>query len=155
MPPLVHRIERAFPAGLPPQQLTRYPGNDHEATVFFNARRWPDISASELRENSDAIGYFTAEALAYFAPAYMSAYLKAAPALDMAVESFLLNLGAARDTESPELVRASRVKSLFSEEQRGIVEEFVRHYVQVEGSCSLGIAEPAMSVYGINAPGGF
>ena len=154
MPQLLHRIKRSFPVELPPTGLSRYPGSDHEATKLFSTRRWIDISASELRENSDAVGYFTAEALAYFAPAYMTAYLTDSSALDMAVESFLLNLGAAPDMESPELDRARRVKSLFNDEQRGVVETFVMHYLHVEGSCALGIAEPAMWVYGITAPSG-
>lgn len=149
MQSLLSAIEHAFASAvLPSGDLIAMPTVDDEGiSQFFRGRTWKSLTAQQLREQDFAPTIFTPAAFAYFAPAYITAYVVAPNTLDSAVENFIHNLGSGNDPAIPQYHRAREIYRRFSSEQLEVVRAFLRLYVANEFACGHQFAEQALSLY--------
>lgn len=148
MHPLLTDLARAFAnAALAPGTPLVQSADDEGVAEYVCGKSWQDLSAKDLRFMEFGPTIFSAEAFAYFAPAYIRAYLCDRVALDSVVESFVINLGSPDDPKYPQYQRARAIKALFSAEQREVVLGFLRVYKQTQGACAAEILSEALHLY--------
>jgi len=140
---LVHRIEAAFEhTSLPLDAEISMPTYDDEGTAaYFRGKTWRGHTARQLRRLDFSLTVMTAEAFAYFLPAYMLADIKQPEDADTISEALLFHL-------SPNIAaneqRCRRIVTLLSQPQREAVAEYFEHVRQRDGECEEGEFEDAL-----------
>jgi hypothetical protein len=105
---VARQIDEAFAS-------TEYPGDDNlaydqsgrhiecsQVAVSFRGKKWRDLSADFVRENADALFFFSPAAYAYFLPAFIQASLRDFENADVMPSNIVVSLSASLSQLTPE-----------------------------------------------------
>lgn len=94
-----------------------------EITDYFKGKTWEGHAVEDLRDHHSALSLFTPEAFHYFLPAFMLASVESYDKLDILPDSIRFHFEFDLDHREHFSIRATQ----FSDEQRKVIIEFLRH----------------------------
>jgi hypothetical protein len=109
----------------------------------FRGKQWQDLTTDFLRNNADALFFFSAAAYAYFLPAFLRASVRDFRGADVVPGNAIFSLSGSLSHSSPEAF-AQRIANL-TIPQRKAVAQFLR-YLESEHADAFPLRDPQIAL---------